>query len=227
MPDFLFSLSDFKVFLLLAFITISFSLISILFCRRFIFARLRYKDNATIGSISSLIGIIYGVLVAFVALYLLDNNDHASDAVLHEANAVANVYRDSQWMKEPAQSQIRKQLESYIDKVINVEWPEMRTGKDVDDSGDSIIQAVSVILQKYPAVGAGDTLIVQDVLTELKTLYNSRHERITLSYSELSPELWEVILIGTILILGINYAFRVGFYLHGDPGPAFPGRVCD
>jgi hypothetical protein len=35
-----------------------------------------------------------------------------------------------------------------------------------------------------------------------------------MSYSILAPEIWEVIILGTILIIAINYAFRVSFYLH-------------
>jgi hypothetical protein len=214
MLDFLYQLSDFSIFLFLSGLIIGVSIISILIGKRFIFHRLKYRDNATIASISSLIGIIYGVLAGFICLYLIDNNDRASEAALREANAVANVYRDSQWLRNPARNDIKLLLEGYIEKVIEVEWPLMREGRDSDVEGDYVIEKISNILKAYPATSASDTLIVQDVLAELKTLYNARHERISMSESQLSPQLWEVILIGTILIIGINYAFRVNFYLH-------------
>ncbi len=214
MIDFLFHLPDLTIFLILSSITMGFSIIAILISKRFIFYRLKYRDNVTIGSISSLIGIMYGVLVGFMALYLIDNNDHASDAVLREASAVANVYRDSQWLKDPFPEQIRAQLEKYINKAITVEWPVMREGKDVDADGDYIIQNISNLMRGYSLSSDADKLITQDILIELKSLYNARHERISMSTSQLSPELWEVILIGTILLIGINYAFRVNFYLH-------------
>ncbi|HSW70375.1 MAG TPA: DUF4239 domain-containing protein [Gammaproteobacteria bacterium] len=214
MLDYLYRLSNLSIFIVLAVITIALAVGSILLSKRYLFFRLKYRDNATISSISSLIGIIYGVLVGFIALYLIDNNDQATNAVLREASAVANVYRDSQWLTEPTQGQLQKQLENYIDKVIHVEWPLMREGKEADLSGDLLIQNISRILKNYSVASARDTLIVKDVLTELKTLYNARHERIGMSVSQLSPEIWEVILVGTILIIGINYAFRVNFYLH-------------
>lgn len=214
MLDFLYRLSDLSIFLVLSGITVGVSVISILITKRFIFYRLRYRDNATIASISSLIGIIYGVLVGFMALYLLDNNDHASGAVQKEASAVANVYRESQWLHAPLPAQVQAQMEDYINRVVKVEWPLMRSGKDADQGGDEIILDVSNSLQSYSLNSDRDKLIVQDILTELKALYNARHERISLSTSQLSPELWEVILIGTILLIGINYAFRVNFYLH-------------
>ena len=214
MLDFLFQLSDLSIFLLLTFFTIAFSILTILLSKRYLFYRLRYRDNATIASISSLIGIIYGVLVGFIALYLINNNDHATDAVLREANAVANVYRDSLWLKQPTQEKIHLALENYVSIVTNKEWPLMRLGQNADTGGDLVIEAVSNLLRDYKTTSSSETLIMQDLLTELKTLYNARHERISMSLSELSPELWEVILVGTILIIGINYAFRVSFYLH-------------
>lgn len=214
MLDYLYKLSDLSIFVILAVITITVSVLSIFFSKRYILYRLKYRDNATIGSISSLIGIIYGVLVGFIALYLIDNNDHATDAVLREANAIANIYRHSQWLREPVQSELKGQLETYIDKVTRLEWPLMRGGKDVDVAGDYIIQNISNILKTYKSMNATDNFILQDLLTELKTLYNARHDRISMSSAQLSPEIWEVILVGTILIIGINYAFRVNFYLH-------------
>ena len=214
MLNYLYKISNISIFVILLLITISLAVVTILLSKRYIFFRLKYRDNTTISSISSLIGIIYGVLVGFIALYLIDNNDHASNAVLREASAVANIYRDSQWLEEPTPGQIRNQLESYMDKVIHVEWPLMRQGKAADMGGDIIIQNISKGLTNYQIMNARDALIIQDVLIELKTLYNARHERITMSVSQLSPEIWEVILVGTILIIGINYAFRVNFYLH-------------
>lgn len=214
MLDFLYRLSDLSIFLVLTGIAVGVSILSILISKQFIFYRLKYRDNATIASISSLIGIIYGVLAGFMALYLLDNNDHASTAVLKEASAVANVYRESQWLRDPLPGQIEGLMEDYINKVIKVEWPLMREGKDADLGGDEIIQKVSNLMKSYSLNNDQDKLIVPDILTELKSLYNARHERISLSTSQLSPELWEVILVGTILLIGINYAFRVNFYLH-------------
>ncbi|HVY53238.1 MAG TPA: hypothetical protein VHA13_01825 [Gammaproteobacteria bacterium] len=214
MLDYLYQLSSFNTFLILIGISIICSVIFVIINRYFLLYKLRYKDNATIGSISSLIGIIYGVLVGFLALYLIDNNDHASDAVRHEANATANIYRESKWLNEPAHKYVHVQLKKYVDNIINVEWPLMKKGKDIDHTGDIIIDDISSHLKNYKIVTQSDAVVMQDILTELKSLNDARRQRIEMSFSQLSPDIWQVILIGTILIVGINYAFRVNFYLH-------------
>src|SRR5690349_10272360 len=130
MFDFLYRISDFELFFLLSAITVSVSIISIILIRRLIPHELRYRDNPVIGNISSVIGIIYGVLVGLTALYLINNVSYTADAVQKEANSVANVYRDSQWMPEPTRSKIQNELKEYLDKVINIEWPMMKKGEN-------------------------------------------------------------------------------------------------
>jgi hypothetical protein len=214
MLDWLYQEASFTVFLFLIGITTAISIFFIILNKYFILYKLRYRDNATIGSISSLIGIIYGVLMGFLALYLIDNNDRASDAVRHEANAAANIYRECKWLKEPTQQRIKDQIEKYVDTVINTEWRLMQKGHDIDHEGDIIIDNVSEILKNYNPSKVSENLVMQDLLTELKTLNDARRQRIEMNYSQLSPDIWLVVLIGTILIIGINYAFRVNFYLH-------------
>ncbi|MHB1946810.1 MAG: hypothetical protein ACYCQI_01695, partial [Gammaproteobacteria bacterium] len=63
MPEFIYNLTDFEIFWLLTAITSSISIILVIINKRFIFRKLRYKDNPTIASVSALIGISYGVLV--------------------------------------------------------------------------------------------------------------------------------------------------------------------
>lgn len=214
MLDFLYQTSNFTIFIILSSVAMAISIISVFFSKRYIFYRLKYRDNATIGSISSLIGVIYGVLGGLMALYLLNNNNQACDAVVREADNIANIYRSSQWLNGPQQGQIRLELENYINQVVQVEWPLMRQGKKIDLAGDFIIQRISKILKTYSIQNNSELLIMQNLLTEVNMLYHARHTRINLSFLQLTPQLWGVILIATILIIGINYAFRVNFYLH-------------
>jgi len=48
----------------------------------------------------------------------------------------------------------------------------------------------------------------------LQNLYNARQQRIHMSYELLNPDLWIVIVVGTILILFITYIYDMNFYLH-------------
>jgi hypothetical protein len=94
------------------------------------------------------------------------------------------------------------------------EWKEMKEGHRVSNQGDLIIDHMADQIYLYKGNGHSEALVVPDILQEVKTLYNARQQRIHLSFSALSPQIWLVIIIGTILTLAINYLFGMNFYLH-------------
>ncbi len=214
MLDFFYKIPDTSLFLLLSGFFILSSLLSVFLIHRYVPIRVRYKDNAVVGSIASVIGIIYGVLVGLMALYLINNISYTSDAVQREASAVANLYRDSQWLENPAQTNIKNLIKTYLVKVINVEWPLMEAGKKIDGEGELIIKQIGDQINHYSKLHVADELVSRDMFEELKTFYNAREQRISMSFSQLDGEIWLVIFIGTILTLGINFLFKMSYFLH-------------
>jgi len=214
MPNFMYTLPDFDVFLILIAFTMTISIIFIIINKKFIYHKLRYKDNTTISSISALIGIIYGVLVGFLCLYLITNQDHASQAVQDEANALENIFIQSTWMKQPYQGELQHDLLRYIDEVVNKEWQEMNSFIKIGLTGDKIILKILDDVKKFEPQSKSESIVFENMSRSINELSNARHARILLSYSVLAPELWEVIILGTILIIAVNYAFRVSLYLH-------------
>lgn len=214
MFNFIFQIRDIYLFLFLSSIFILFSVVSILLIKRFIPLDVRYKNNPVIGNISSLIGVIYGVFVGLTALYLFNNNSYTADAVQREANAAANIYRDSNWLKEPTESIVQTEVKTYIANVINVEWPDMQNNKVLNDKGDITIDKIANAIKQYNPITHTEALILHDMLDEIKALYDAREQRIHMSNSELAPEIWVVIIIGTLLTLGINFLFGINTFMH-------------
>lgn len=213
MIEFLYQLNNIYLFILLSCFAIGLSIIGIIIVHSFISHELRSTNNNVIGNISSLIGLIYGVLAGLTALYLINNISYTSDAVQHEANAAANIYRDSRWLHDPQKSEIENDIKAYLEMVVNIEWPAMRLGKNVTNDGLIYIEKISNSLVNYPLNVATDSLLLHDMLDELKSLYNARENRINMSFSSLNPSLWVVIIIGTILTIGINFLYGMNFYL--------------
>ena len=211
----LFRMNDIALFILLNCASIIISFIAVFIVNRTIPLKKRYKDNTVIGSTAAVIAVIYGVLAGLAALYLINNNSYTSDAVLREANAAADIYRDSKVMEDSLRVNIQTEIKNYLIQAINVEWPLMEKGRKVyDDGGTDIINQLTKELMGYAGTSNTQLLLVHDMLDQIRALYDAREQRIQMSYSELSPELWVVILIGTILTLCINYLFGMNIYLH-------------
>jgi hypothetical protein len=153
-------------------------------------------------------------MVGFICLYLLNNQDRAVNAALDEGTAAANIYRESQWLKDPAKKTLQVELRNYITTVITIEWPAMNAGTVPDPANGFHINKMSEVLMHYPMTTPAETLIVGDLLQEIKQLFKGRQQRIEMSQTTLSVDIWAVILLSTVLIVVINYAFRVRFYLH-------------
>jgi len=215
MPDFVYRVSDLQSFLILTSFTMLLAIFFIFLNRHFFFHVLRYKDNEIVSSVSALIGIIYGVLVGFVCLYLLTKFDHAAQATQAEANVVSTIIRRSALLSPQIQLLIEKDLQQYVEEVINIEWPIMADFGKINQKGDLILIDLINALKDYKPETEVQKIIFQDLITtSIKELYTARHTRIMLSYLELGGDMWYVILIGTVLIIASNYAFRAHFYLH-------------
>jgi hypothetical protein len=214
MLNFLSQLPSFTLFILLSCASIITSFVSIFLIRRFVPLQMQYKDNAVIGNISALISIIYGVLAGLIALYLINNISYSAEAVQNEVIAVANLYRDSNWLKKPAQTGIHKEIKRYISNAIDYEWPAMMNAHHINDTGAIIINTLSQELSKYSISGSAETIIVSSMVNEIHDLSDAREQRIRMSYSEINTETWVVILLGTILTIAINYLFGMNLYFH-------------
>ena len=212
--SFLSQQSDLVVFTLVNVILLFVSLFSLLIIRRFLKIEGTDKDNSVIANISSVVGIIYGVLAGLSALYLLNNVDRANDAVQREASAAANVYMVTKFIKDPARSAIQKQLENYLKSVLNKEWDMMASGVDIIDGKNNIITNMIDTLSYYGNKNMIDTALLINLLDEIKDLRYARDQRIQLSKNTLSSEIWDVVLIGTFLTIIINFFFRMSYRLH-------------
>jgi hypothetical protein len=214
MLDFLFHLTDVRLFTLLIGLGFVIALLGVTMVRIIVPHELRLKDNSVIGSVGALVGLIYGVLVGITSLYLINNLTATSDAVQREANGLANIYRSATWLKEPARDNLLLLVKNYLNEATDVEWPAMKRGEAVSEEGDLMIDKMSNELRAYPVATQSDALIVRDLLEEVRSLYNAREDRLAMSNSELSAELWVVILIGTFLTMGINFLYGMNIYLH-------------
>lgn len=214
MLDFIYRMTDTNLFAMVSISLISLSIVGIYLVKRFIPLSIRYQDDTVIGNTGALISVLYGVLAGLTALYLFNNNSYTSDAVQREANAAANIFRDSKWLQQPTQDALQKNIKKYINDVIHVEWPLMRAGNAVTNDAVAYIDDISNELRLYNKMSKSEDMAMHDILVQLDNLYDARQERVNMSYQSLSPEIWVVILLGTFLTLCINFLYGMNFYMH-------------
>lgn len=214
MLNYLYQMDDVYLFILLSGIFIIISIIALFLIKWFFPLHLRYQDNAVIGSTSALITLIYGVLAGFATAHLINSNNLAVDALQREANSIVDLYRDSRWLADPVKTTVQKDIKSYLNDIVDVEWPMMNQGKTVSHEGGKTINRISNELSQYKIQNGTDGAILSDMVVVIRNLYDAREQRKLASDASLSGTIWVVILLGSILTLCISYLYGVNFYLH-------------
>jgi hypothetical protein len=71
------------------------------------------------------LGIIFGLLVGFVAVQVWNDFDRAKVAVINEASALRGVVLFSETFPEPVKLQLRRLINRHIDGAVKQEWGAM------------------------------------------------------------------------------------------------------
>src|SRR5271157_1734469 len=79
-----------------------------------------YKDITAMYA--NIIGVLYGILLASIVIIIWGHFKQTKDNVETEANALGNIYRDSQTLEESKMHEIDSLIKVYVNNVINVEW---------------------------------------------------------------------------------------------------------
>src|SRR5258708_38751032 len=71
------------------------------------------------------LGIIFGLFVAFTAAQVWNDNDRASAAVSREASALRSVIVLASSFADEPETKLRGLIRAYIEEAASVEWPMM------------------------------------------------------------------------------------------------------
>ncbi len=149
----------------------------LLIIHRLVPHRLRSEHNDVAGFTIAIAGVVYAVLLAFIAVAVWEGYGQADVLVQTEANLVGNLYRDTVGLPEPQASDLRHTLFVYAETTVQDEWPALAGGLDDDAAGWQLLDQIHLALvQLHPQDPATVTVQAQ-MLLALTDLYNARRGR--------------------------------------------------
>lgn len=83
-------------------------------------------------------GLFYALLLGLIAAATYTTYSEAEAGVASEATAVSALYRDVSAYPEPLRSQLRGDVENYVDTLINVAWPNRQRGETTSETTDLV-----------------------------------------------------------------------------------------
>jgi hypothetical protein len=133
---------------------------------------LRRAHNDVAGFIFSVVGVIYAVLLAFIAVAVWADFNKAEGIVEREASLAGDIFVDALNTPDPAGSQIRQHLRDYVELVVQDEWPALHAGKTTLRAPAALRKLREAV---FRSVDRGP--VFQEILGRLNSLYDARRER--------------------------------------------------
>lgn len=160
------------------------------------------------GFMIGVLGAIYAVLLAFVVVVVWDQFTESKTNVEKEANQLNDLSRIAQGFSPPAQQHMLDGIRSYIQAVIDDEWPTMSDGKASPRAQAAMEELWHMYREVDPQTNRENALY-SEALDRLSDVSDNRRLRINASQDDI-PIIVRVLLWGGGLItIAFTYFFGV------------------
>jgi hypothetical protein len=147
------------------------------------------------------LGIIFGLLVGFVAVQVWNDFDRAKTAVAGEAGALRTVVLLAESFPEEERSQLRALVNRHIAKAVHEGWPAMAEQRmKLSNLPMNLIEALQVTLN-FKADDENQKTAQREIVTALERAMESRRQRIAVSQSTVSAIKWTTLLVQALCTL--------------------------
>ncbi len=169
---------------------------------------LRKQHNEVTGFIYAVLGLIYGVLIAYVVVVVWQGFHTAQLTTEQEANAVADLYSLAEDLPAGWGLQVREVARAYAQSVIEDEWPLLGQGQASPRSTELASSLGRAVRAADPQT-AREQVIFGHAITVHQSLLDNRRLRLFQSRTGIQPILWIVLISGGVLTVAFTYLFGV------------------
>jgi hypothetical protein len=147
------------------------------------------------------LGVILGLLIAFLAARVWTNVDRAGEYVGQEADALRETVLLSDFLPPDARTKVRMSLERHIESIQSKEWPAMADGQaPLRPIPTHLVEAMAALLSFVPTQ-TNQQLAQNRALVAIEKALETRRHRLRLSRSEIAPIQWAVVIVPALMIL--------------------------
>jgi hypothetical protein len=147
------------------------------------------------------LGIIFGLLVAFVAAQVWSDFGAAGNAVTHEASALRGVVLLADSFPGKPGRQLRALVRRHVEKTVSEEWPKMaRQQARLTVTSAPLANALQVALSLKPRDN-GQAAAQREIIESIQNALEARRERIIISGSAVNWVKWSGLFLQAICTL--------------------------
>jgi hypothetical protein len=168
--------------------------------------------NEITGFVIAVVGVIYAVLLASIAILAIERYDKAQDIVDTEAGLVGDIYRNAIGLPPPVRTEIRQALTDYAETVVDVEWTLMARGEQErgwQEHGWQDLETVLASIAQFEPQTVGQQLFMDEILDQISGLNDARRARMFLSENPIDSIIWWVVVLGGVSTVSLALLFGV------------------
>lgn len=174
--------------------------------RRFVPVDLLSSHNDIAGFIYAVLGVVYAVLLAFVALVVWEQFTDAEARVSEEATYISEVFRDAIVLPDSIADRLRGGIATYVSTVVEDEWPAMARGEESAPTRTAFSNLWLVMRGYDPPPGQQESWYVE-AFYRLNMAAEARQQRLHASHSSLPAVMWFTLLMGALLTVAYACIF--------------------
>lgn len=172
---------------------------------RFIPQRSLKVHNDITGPIYSTLGVIYAVLLGFVAVTVWQDFDRAKLNVEMEVNCLANLYIDSEPFEQVFKQKVHGGIATYTRAVID-EWDMLAKG-ECSLKAQKAIEQLIMLYSNYSPKSETEKVFFAESIDKVNELLGLRMQRLVDAHTGIHFLLWFVLITGGIITIVFTIFF--------------------
>jgi hypothetical protein len=194
---------------------VGFTWIGIIFIRPFLrlFVRSQPGLNELVGFVLSCHCVFFGLLLGLLAVGTYQSMADIEKVMVREAGLLRSLYRSVERYPEPLRSQTLPLIKEYVRFVIEEHWPAQRRGI-VAQGGVPRMDAVQNNLFAFEPRSKAEEIMHDRTIEQFNVMAEVRRQRIQSADAGLSPTMWYVVAIGSLIMIVILWLFDMKMVPH-------------
>jgi hypothetical protein len=190
-------------------IFVGFTWLGAIFIRPFLRLLLRSQPgiNDIVGYVLSSHCVFFGLLLGLLAVGTYQNMSDIEKVIVREAGFLRAFYRSMQSYPEPLRSETLPLIKEYVRYVIEDSWPLQRRGI-IDGGGVPRMNAVQNKLFSFEPKTKAQEILHDKTVEQFNQMAEVRRQRIQSASSGISPIMWYVVGIGSLITVVMVWLFE-------------------
>jgi hypothetical protein len=159
------------------------------------------------------VGVVYAVLLASIAILAIERYDKAEDIAETEAGVASDIFRDAIGLPPSVREDVRAIIVDYVANVVDVEWELMASDvpgeRGWQEHGWRDLEDLLAVIAAFEPTTQGQMAFVEEILDQINALNDARRSRMFLVSNPIDTVIWWVVIAGGISTVTLALLFGV------------------